>query len=51
MKLIRYGQRRLLLDVEEIAELERPAMIDLVEYQDKYGIKTLSSEQRYQSAA
>ena len=32
MKMIRYGQQRLLLDVEEIAELERPAMVELPEY-------------------
>ena len=34
MKLIRYGQQRLLLDVEEIAELERPAMVELAEYRE-----------------
>ncbi len=33
MKLIRYDQQRLLLDVEEIAEQERPPMISLPEYQ------------------
>ncbi|MFH1184390.1 MAG: glucosyl-3-phosphoglycerate synthase [Chloroflexota bacterium] len=32
MKLIRYGQQRLLLDVDEIAELERPPMIEVMEY-------------------
>jgi glucosyl-3-phosphoglycerate synthase len=32
MKLIRYGQQRLLLDVDEIAELERPPMIEMSEY-------------------
>lgn len=32
LKLIRYEQGRLFLDVEEIAELERPAMIELKEY-------------------
>jgi len=35
MKLIRYEQGRLFLDVEEIAELERPAMIELAEYREK----------------
>ncbi len=35
MKLIRYGQQRLLLDVEEIAELERPAMVELDEYRER----------------
>lgn len=34
MKLIRYGQQRLLLEIEEIAELERPAMIELPVYQE-----------------
>ena len=34
MKLIRYGQQRLLLDVVEIAELERPPMIEINEYRD-----------------
>jgi glucosyl-3-phosphoglycerate synthase len=32
MKLIRYDQQRLLLDIEEIAELERPPMIEIPEY-------------------
>jgi nucleotide-binding universal stress UspA family protein/glycosyltransferase involved in cell wall biosynthesis len=32
MKLIRYGQRRLLLDVQQIAELERPPMIQIGDY-------------------
>jgi nucleotide-binding universal stress UspA family protein/glycosyltransferase involved in cell wall biosynthesis len=50
MKLIRYGQQRLLLDVEEIAELERPAMIELAEYRDLHQTKTISSAQKYQSA-
>jgi len=38
MKLIRYGEQRLLLDVEEIAELERPAMADLEQYQERAGV-------------
>ena len=50
MKLIRYGKHSLLLDVEEIAELERPAMIELDEYRAFPGNKTISSEQKYQSA-
>jgi len=33
MKLIRYGDERFFLEVEEIAELERPPMLDLPEYQ------------------
>ncbi len=32
MKLIRYGQQRLSLDVEQIAELERPPMAEIPEY-------------------
>ena len=36
MKLIRYDQQRLLLDVEEIAELERPPMSSLPEYQETF---------------
>ena len=35
MKMIRYGQRRLLLDVEEIAELERPPMVEIPEYRQR----------------
>lgn len=35
MKLIRYSPGRLYLEVEEIAELERPAMIDCATYREK----------------
>ncbi len=49
MKLIRYGQQRLLLDVEEIAELERPAMIEYAEYRELHKNKIVSAEQKYQS--
>jgi glucosyl-3-phosphoglycerate synthase len=35
MKLIHYEAGRFSLDIEEIAELERPPMIDLPEYQEK----------------
>ena len=35
MKMIRYGQQRLLLDVEQIAELERPPMVDVPEYRER----------------
>ena len=35
MKLIRYGQQRLLLEVDEIAELERPPMIEIAEYRGR----------------
>ena len=37
MKLIRYGQQRLRLDVDEIAELERPPMIEIDDYQKRFG--------------
>ncbi len=37
MKLIRYGERRLLLDVDEIAELERPPMLEIEEYRRLIG--------------
>jgi len=36
MKLIRYGQQRLLLDVEEIAEQERPPMVEVPEYRERF---------------
>jgi hypothetical protein len=36
MKMIRYEQDRFFLDVEEIAEGERPPMIELKEYLDKF---------------
>jgi len=36
MKLIRYEPGRFFLDVEEIAELERPPMIELVEYNERH---------------
>jgi hypothetical protein len=35
MKLIRYEQENFILDVEEIAELERPPMIELPEYPER----------------
>jgi hypothetical protein len=35
MKLIRYEQDRFFLDIEEIAEGERPPMIGLPEYQQR----------------
>ncbi len=36
MKLIEYGQQRLLLDVVEIAEQERPPMMDVPEYRARF---------------
>jgi glycosyltransferase involved in cell wall biosynthesis/nucleotide-binding universal stress UspA family protein len=36
MKLIRYGQQGLVLEVEEIAEVERPAMIEVPEYRERF---------------
>jgi glucosyl-3-phosphoglycerate synthase len=35
MKLIRYDQQRLQLDVDEIAELERIPMIEVPEYRER----------------
>lgn len=35
MKLIRYGDERFSLEIEEIAELERPPMIELPEYREQ----------------
>jgi hypothetical protein len=43
MKLIRYGQQRLLLDVVEIAELERPPMVEINEYRDLRVDKTVNA--------
>jgi glucosyl-3-phosphoglycerate synthase len=36
MKLIRYDQGSLFLEVNEIAELERPPMLELAEYQQRF---------------
>jgi glucosyl-3-phosphoglycerate synthase len=36
MKLIRYEPGRFFLDIEEIAEQERPPMLDLPEYQESH---------------
>lgn len=38
MKLIRSDEERLVLDVEEIAERERPPMIDLPEYLERFRV-------------
>ena len=38
MKIVRYEPGRYYLDVEEIAELERPAMVDIPEYRQKRGL-------------
>ena len=38
MKLIRYEQDSFMLDVEEIAELDRPPMIELPEYLERSGL-------------
>jgi glucosyl-3-phosphoglycerate synthase len=35
MKLIRYEQESFMLDIEEIAERDRPPMIDLPEYREQ----------------
>jgi glucosyl-3-phosphoglycerate synthase len=39
MKQIRYEQGTLFLDVNEIAEVERPAMIDVPEYMERFKVK------------
>lgn len=39
MKLIRFDRGALSLDVNEIAELERPAMVELPEYRQRFQIK------------
>ncbi len=38
MKLIRYEKGRFFLEVEEIAERERPPMIELPEYRERHGL-------------
>ena len=38
MKIVKYEPGRYYLDVEEIAELERPAMVDIPEYRQKHGL-------------
>ena len=37
MKLIRYEKERFFLDMEEIAEKERPPILELREYQERFG--------------
>lgn len=39
MKLIRYEQDRFFLDIEEIAEGERPPMIEVSEYIERFGLQ------------
>jgi glycosyltransferase involved in cell wall biosynthesis len=39
MKMIRYGQQRLLLDVQQIAELERPPMIQIPDYGNRPAVR------------
>jgi glycosyltransferase involved in cell wall biosynthesis/nucleotide-binding universal stress UspA family protein len=39
MKLIRYGQQRLLLDVQQIAELERPPMVQVPDYAKRSSLR------------
>ena len=38
MKLIRYEGERFILDVEEIAERDRPPMIELPEYRERLNL-------------
>jgi glucosyl-3-phosphoglycerate synthase len=40
MKLIRYEQESFMLEIEEIAERDRPPMIELSEYRERFGILT-----------
>lgn len=40
MKMIRYEQERFFLDIEEIAEGERPPMVEVSEYREKFKVKT-----------
>ena len=42
MKLIRYDEERFVLDIEEIAERERPPMIDLPEYLERFHVLSQS---------
>jgi glucosyl-3-phosphoglycerate synthase len=39
MKLIRYEQGSLFLEINEIAELERPPMVEVPEYLERFGRK------------
>jgi glycosyltransferase involved in cell wall biosynthesis/nucleotide-binding universal stress UspA family protein len=41
MKLIRYEEERFVLDVEEIAERDRPPMLELPEYRERLPVDTL----------
>jgi len=41
MKLIRYEEERFVLEVEEIAERDRPPMIELPEYRERLPLRTL----------
>ena len=45
MKLIRQERERLSLDVEEIAEQERPPMVELEEYRTRFAIPELAAKQ------
>jgi len=44
MKLIRYERERFFLDVEEIAEGERPPMLEVREYMEKFGKREVEKE-------
>ena len=44
MKIVRYEPGQYYLEVEEIAELERPPMLDLPAYRQKMGLPPLSAE-------
>ena len=44
MKLIRYERERFFLDVEEIAEGERPPILEVREYMEKFGKREVEKE-------
>jgi hypothetical protein len=44
MKLIRYEQESFMLDIEEIAERDRPPMIELPEYRERLQALSLSRQ-------
>lgn len=46
MKRVRQGPDHMYLDVEEIAEPERPPMIEIPEYREKWGLPPLTEEER-----
>ena len=45
MKLIRHDSKGYFLDVEEIAELERPPMLEVAEYRSIFKRETITNDQ------